>query len=100
MSSYINYGNQRNLLFEKNKVVLFLKKLNSELNLLSFKNNIEDLYHNFTTLSTSINKLSMEVLCKTKNRKTNHWYENECKIAIKSIRDTSNEFLKTDLIKR
>lgn len=46
-------------------MTLILKDLNSELNLLSYKNNIEDLYHTFTTnLSTSINKLSIEVLCK------------------------------------
>jgi hypothetical protein len=96
-----NYDNQRHLLFDKNKVDLFLKHLNSELNLLSYKNNIEDLYHNFmTTLSTSINKFSIEVLCKKKNRTTNPWYDNECKIARKSIRDASNESLKYDKIKR
>jgi hypothetical protein len=55
-----NFGNQRNLLFCKNKVDLFLKDLNTELNPLSNKNNIEDIYHNFRTiLSTSIkNSLS------------------------------------------
>jgi hypothetical protein len=89
------------LLFDKNKVDIFLKHLNSELNILSYKNNIEDLYHNFTTtLSTSINKFSIEVLCKKKNRTTNPWYDNECKIARKSIRDASNESLKYDKINR
>jgi hypothetical protein len=29
------------------------------------------------------------VLCKKKNRKTNPWYDNECKIDRKSIRDAS-----------
>jgi hypothetical protein len=94
-----NFDNQRHLLFDKSKVDIFLKDLNSELNLLSYKDNIEDLYHNFTTtLSTSINKFSIEVLCKKKNRTTNPWYDNECKIARKSIRDASNESLKPDKI--
>jgi hypothetical protein len=84
------------LIFDKNKVDIFLKDLNNELNLLSNKDNIEDLYHNFmTTLSTSINKFSIEVLCKKENRMTNPWYDKECKIARKSIRDASNESLKS-----
>jgi hypothetical protein len=63
------------ILFDKNKVDLFLKDLNTKLNLLSYKNNIEDIYHNFTTtLSTSIKKFSIEVLCKKKNRISNPWY--------------------------
>jgi hypothetical protein len=96
-----NFDNQRHFLFDKNKVDLFLKHLNSELNLLSYKNNIEDLYHNFMrTLSTSINKFSIKVLCKNKNRTTNPWYDNKCKIARKSIRDASNESLKSDKINR
>jgi hypothetical protein len=33
-----NFGNQRHLLFEKNKVDLVVKNLNSELNLLCYKN--------------------------------------------------------------
>jgi hypothetical protein len=49
-----NSDNQRHLFFEKNKVDVFLKDLNIKLNILSSKNNIEDIYHNFkTTLSTS-----------------------------------------------
>jgi hypothetical protein len=57
-----NYDNQRNLCFDKSKVDIFLKDLNIKLNLLTYKNNIEELYHNFTTtLSTSINKFSFEV---------------------------------------
>jgi hypothetical protein len=51
-----------------------------------------------TTLSTSINKFFIEVLCKNKNRKRNPWYGNECKIARKSIRDASNESLKPNKI--
>jgi hypothetical protein len=54
-----NFDNQRNLCFDKSKVDIFLKDLNSKLNLLTYKDNIEKLYHNFTTtLSTSINKFS------------------------------------------
>jgi hypothetical protein len=52
-----NYDNQRNLCFDKSKVDIFLKDLNSKLKILTYKDNIEELYHNFTTtLSTSINK--------------------------------------------
>ena len=94
-----NYDNQRNLSFDKSKVDIFLKDLNSKLNLLTYKNNIEELYHNFTTtLSTSINKFSFEVSYKKNNRTTNPWYDNECKISRKAIRDSSNESLKLDKI--
>ena len=51
-----------------------------------------------TTLSTSINKFSFEVFCKMNNRKTNPWYDKECKNARKPIRDDSNESLKLDKI--
>jgi hypothetical protein len=94
-----NSGNKRNLHFDKSKVDLFLKDLNSKLNLLTYKDNIEELYHNFTTtLSTSINKFSFEVSYKKNNRTTNPWYDKECKIARKAIRDASNESLKLDKI--
>jgi hypothetical protein len=67
-----NFDNKRNLCFDKSKVDLFLKDLNSKLNLLTYKDNIEELYHNFTTIvSTSINKLSFEVCYKKNNRMTN-----------------------------
>jgi hypothetical protein len=67
--------NKINLLFEKNKSNLFLKDLNIELNLLSYKKNIEDLYHNFTTiLSLWIKIFFIEVLCKKNNRVVNPWY--------------------------
>jgi hypothetical protein len=80
------YGSQKHLIFDKDKVDKFLKDLNNDLNLLSNKNSIDDLYHNFMeTLSTSINKFSIEVLCKKKNRTTNPWYNKECKIARKYI---------------
>ena len=36
-----NFDNQRNLRFEKSKVDIFLKDLNSKLNLLTYKDNIE-----------------------------------------------------------
>jgi hypothetical protein len=94
-----NSDNQGNLLFNKSKVDIFLKDLNSKLNLLTYKDNIEELYHNFTsTLSTSINKFSFEVSYKKNNRTTNPWYDKECKIARKDIRDASNESLKLDKI--
>ena len=71
-----NYDNQRNLRFDKSKVDIFLKDLNSKLNILTYKDNIEELYHNFTTtLSTSIKKFSFEVSYKNNNRTTNPWYD-------------------------
>ena len=67
-----NSDNQRNLRFDKSKVEIFLKDLNSKLNILNYKDNIEEIYHNFTTtLSTSINKFSFEVSHKKNNRTTN-----------------------------
>jgi hypothetical protein len=43
-----NSDNKRNLCFDKSKVDIFLKDLNSKLILLTYKDNIEELYHNFT----------------------------------------------------
>jgi hypothetical protein len=74
-----NYDNRKHLIFDKNKDDVFLKDLNNELNLLTNENNIDDLYRDFTTtLSTSINKFSIEVLCKKENRIANPWYNKEC----------------------
>lgn len=96
-----NSNNQRHLHFEKNKADFFLKHLNSELNSISYKNNVEDLYHNFMiTLYTFINKFSIEALYKNKNSITNPWSGNECKISRKSTRDASYESLKFDKINR
>jgi hypothetical protein len=82
-------NNQRHLLFDKQKINLFLKDLSNALKLVSYENNIEANYQNFTTtLSTSINNFSIEVLRKKKKNTTNPWYDNEYKIAKKSIRDT------------
>jgi hypothetical protein len=94
-----NFDNQRNFHFDKSKLDIFLKDLNSKLNLLTYKDNIEEIYHNFATaLSTSINKFTFEVSYKKSNRMTNPGYDKECKIARKSIRDASNESLKLDKI--
>jgi hypothetical protein len=94
-----NFDNQRNLYFDKSKIDILLRDLNSKLNLLTYKDNIEELYHNFTTtLSTSIKKSSFEVSQKKNTKTTNPWYDRECKIASKSIRDASNEPLKLDKI--
>jgi hypothetical protein len=96
-----NYNNQNYSIFNKNKDNAFLGDLNNELNILLNKDNIEDLYHNFTTtVSTSTNKLSIEVLCKKENIMVNPWYDKECNIDIKTIRDASNESLKFDKINR
>jgi hypothetical protein len=64
MMTKITYLNQ-------NKVIC-LKDLDNELNILSNKDNLKDLYDNFkTTLPTSIYKFSIKVLCEKKNRMTN-----------------------------
>jgi hypothetical protein len=85
----------------KQKVNLFLKKLSNALKLIFYHNNIEADYQNFTTtLSTSINNFFVEVLSKKKNNTTNPWYDNEFKIARKSIRDASNASLKYDKMNR
>jgi hypothetical protein len=43
----VNYNNQKHLIFDKDKVDI-LKDLDNELNFLSNKDNIEDLYHKLT----------------------------------------------------
>jgi hypothetical protein len=89
-----NYDNPRHPLFDKSKVDIFLKDLNSELNIITYEDNIEYCYHNFiTTISTSIYKICFEVSCKKNNRRNNPWNDNECKIDTKSIGDASNESL-------
>jgi hypothetical protein len=96
-----HFDNQRHLLFDKQKVNLFLKDLSNALNIITYHNNIEVDYQNFTTiLSTSINKFSIDVLYKKKNSTTNPWYDHECKIVRKVIRDASNASLKYDKINR
>lgn len=96
-----NSNSQMHFLFHKNKDDIFLKYLNSESNALSYKNNSEYLYHNFTTtLSNSIKKLCIEVLCKKKNRINHPCYDNMCKFARNCIKDSSNESLKYNKINR
>ena len=51
-----------------------------------------------TTLSTFIKNISIEVLCKKENKKTNPWYDIDYKIARKVIRDAFNESLKSNNI--
>jgi len=53
-----------------------------------------------TLLSTFINEFSTEVMCKNKNRIDNPWYDKECKIARKTIRDASNNSSKYEKINR
>ena len=67
---------------------------------LSSIDNIEYLYHNFTTtLSHSINKFSIEVSSNKRNRKTNPWYDKDCKSASREIKEALDESLKIDKIK-
>ena len=62
--------------------------------------NINDLYHNFTTtLSYSISRFSIEVSSNKRNSKTNPWYDKYCKSARRAIKEVVNESLKIDTIK-
>ena len=68
-----NPYSQKNLIFDRNNNNLFLNELKTTLLPLSSINNIEYLYHNFTTtLSYSVNKFSIEVSSNERNRKTTH----------------------------
>ena len=67
---------------------------------LSSIDNIKDLYHNFTTtLSYSINKFPIEVSSNKRNRKTNRWYDKDCKSARREIKEVVDESLKIGKIK-
>ena len=91
---------QKNLIFDRNKNDLFLNDLKINLLPLSSINNIEDLYHNFTTtLSHSINKFSIGVSRNKWNGKTNPWYDKYCKSARREIKEAVDESLKIDKVK-
>ena len=65
-----NPYSQKKLIFNRNKNDLFLNEFKTNLLHLSSIDNIEDLYHNFsTTLSYFINKFSIEVSSNKRNRK-------------------------------
>jgi hypothetical protein len=51
-------------------------------------------------LSSLISKFSIEVLDKKENRTTTPWYDKECKIARKTIRDASKKSQKSNKINR
>jgi len=89
-----NPYSQKNLIFDTNKNYLFLNELKTNLFPLSSIDNIEDLFHNFTTtLSYSINKISIEVSNNKRNSKTNPWYEKDCKCARREIMEFVDESL-------
>ena len=91
---------KKNLIFDRNKNDIFLNDLKNNLLPLSSIDNIEDLYHNFTTtLSHYINKFSIEVSINKRNRKTNSWYDQDCKSARREIKESLDESLKIDKIK-
>ena len=95
-----NSYNQKNLIFDSNKNDLFLNELKTNLLPLSTIDNIEDLYHNFTTtLSYSINKFSTEVSNNKRNRKTNPWYDKDFKSVRRAIKEVVDESLKIGKIK-
>jgi len=86
---------QKNLIFDRNKNDLFLNELRNNLLPLSSIDNIEGLYHNFnTTLSYSINKISIEVSNNKRNSNTNPWYDKDCKSARREIKELVDESLK------
>jgi hypothetical protein len=93
-----NSNNQRHMLFDESKVDLFLMDLNRELHLLTYKDNMKSSVIILQLPFPPINKFSFEVSCKKNNRTTNPWYDKECKISRKSIRDAYNESLKLDKI--
>ena len=81
-------------------MTFFLNEIKINLLPLSSIDNIEDLYHNFTTtLSYSINKFSIEVSSNKGNNKTNPWYDKYCKSARIEIKEALDESLKIDKIK-
>ena len=95
-----NPHRKKTLIFDRNKNDLFLNELKINLLHLSSIDNIEDLYYNFTTtLSSSINKFSIEVSSNKINGKTNPWYDKDFKSVRKEIKDSLDESLKTDKIK-
>ena len=78
---------KKNLIFDRNKNDLFLNELKTNLLPLSSIDNIDDLYHNFTTtLLYSINKFSIEVSSNKRNSKTNPWFDKDCKSAREKLR--------------
>ena len=95
-----NPYSKKNLIFDRNKNDLFLNELKTNILPLSSIDNIDDLYHNFTTtLSYSINKFSIEVSGNKRNSKTNPWYDKDCKIARRAIKEAVDESLKINKIK-
>jgi len=58
-------------------------------------------YHNFTTsLSSAINKFSLEISSKKENKRTNPWYDNECKHAHRENKEAIDESMKGDNINK
>ena len=95
-----NTYSQKNLIFDRNKNDHFLNELKTNLLPLSSIDNIEYLYHNFTTtLSYSINKFSIEVSSNKRNRKANPWYDKDCKSARRAIKEVVDGSLKIVKIK-
>ena len=81
-------------------MIFFLNYLQINFLPLSSIDNVEDLYHNFTTtLSYSIKKISIEFSSNKRNNKTNPWYDKVCKSARKESKESLDESIKTDKIK-
>ena len=90
---------QKHIHFNKSKNDLFLQDLKRNLGYLKYNDNIDLIYHDFTTtLSTTINKFSIEVSYKKNNKTLNLWYDNNYKIFWKAIRDAPSETAKLEKI--
>lgn len=86
---------KRNIWFDKSKANLFLRDLESDLGSLAYNSNIDQMYYHLaTTLSTSIRNFSNEKSYKQNNKTSNPWYDKDCKISKKAMRDDPNEIIK------
>ena len=86
---------QRHTHFDQSYTDLFLKDIKRELSPLTYNNNIDQIYYNSnTTLSTTIKKFSTGVSYNKINITSNPWYDKECQISKKVIREAPNEPLK------
>ena len=93
------YHFQKLPIFDKNKAHIFLHDLKNDLVPLSSMENIENIYHNFSTNPSSFfNKFYIEVSTKPSNSRTNSWYDQECKDARKKIKQATAYSIKMDNI--
>ena len=62
---------------------------------MNYNNNSDQIYYHFTTiLSNTINNFLNDISFKKSNRNSNPWYDQDCKISRKTIRDAPIEIIK------